>query len=135
MLPVKNWPTLKSVSARGVAIGAPIEPHEIPPLTELAPHVPRMAVYSVSRSLVAQAVTPQFGTMPLETNEPPSLACNPVLAAGWVSALTLFTSYVVIPTRTACGFPTIEPTKSVTALRAMRNFGGKKFSQFPLNRM
>ena len=126
---------MKSVSARGVAIGALIEPHEIPPLTELAPHVPRMAVYSVSRSLVAQAVTPQFGTMPLETNEPPSLACNPVLAAGWVSALTLFTSYVVIPTRTACGFPTIEPTKSVTALRAMRNFGGKKFSQFPLNRM
>ena len=91
-MPVKNWPTLKSVSASGVAIGAPIEPHEIPPVTELAPQVPRMAVYSVSRSVVVQAVTPQLGTMPLEINEPPSLACNPVLAAGWLIALTLFTS-------------------------------------------
>ena len=134
-MPVKNWPTLKSVSASGVAIGALNEPHEIPPVTELTPQVPRMAVYRVSRSLVAQAVTPQLGTMPLETIAPPSLARNPVLAAGWVSALTLFTSYVLIPMRTACGFPTIEPMKSVTALRAMRNFGGKKFSQFPLNRM
>src|SRR3954466_416934 len=82
--PVKNWPTLKTVSASGVAMG----------LVRVPKEMPRTAVIRLDCCdwvvVLVQVVTLQSGTMPDETREPPSLRpMKPVLTTGTSLEATL----------------------------------------------
>src|SRR5690349_2784475 len=109
-------------------MGALNDPQVIPPVTLVVLHVPRIAVSRLACCVgalpVLQFTTLQSGTMPVETSTPPSFARRPVVGPGKSMLFRLAGSYVVRPMRTGEGEFVCDEMKSVSTLRAMRNFGG-----------